>query len=68
MTRSYYIPKRPQYTVKLIATAVITLNSTVGTKWDQYIQDREVRTMQDLEDLVTDLMNDSPGDNFDMEK
>lgn len=67
-TRSYYIPKRPQYTIKMIATGIIQLNSTIGTRWDKYIPKTEINTLEDIEDLLVSLMNDSPGDNFDMEK
>jgi hypothetical protein len=62
---SLHIPKKPVYKVRMMSEIVIELNlqCTKG-ECDQYIIPRMVSTVQDLEDLILDLMNDMPGDPF----
>ena len=62
--RYNYVPKRAHYKVRMMADLVIELNIQCAGSADKYIIGRKVDTLQDLEDVILDFMNDVPGLEF----
>ena len=55
-TRSYHMPATPLARLRRLSEVVIAVNH-VDVDLSRFIQDQEVKTVQDLEDLIVTMFN-----------
>jgi hypothetical protein len=62
-TRSYHMPKTPLARLRRLADVVIQVNlvDTDQVNLSRFIEDQEVKSIQDLEDLIVTLFNNYEG-------
>ena len=57
-TRSYHMPATPLARLRRLSEVIIAVNHVdVGVNLSRFIQAQEVKTVQDLEDLIVTMFN-----------